>query len=156
MGLKGWINALKALLVLGALLLALVFAGMVPDTLRGLGRAFPEFEWLVGPALAAVATSALPLLVAFVAAWHFCSLTARTGGLGAAQGPAVKVIGICAGILAAFYALFAVFTMLQGAANPGSLLLFAGVVLGSVAVLAASRVYLQAVKGEAPMYTKAL
>ena len=77
MGRVGLVRILKGVILFLAALGAVFYGFIFPEIIREMGAV--EFPWLVGPSIAAVSVSALPIAAALWLFWRICAEIGQIG-----------------------------------------------------------------------------
>ncbi len=109
---------------------------MVPVIITNFGRKFPEFQHLVTPSIIFISLSAVPVMAALTAVWMICSNIAKENSFCPMNAKYLTVIGICAFADTMLFFALAVYLGIAGAQNPGTFLIFLGLVVAGLAVAA--------------------
>ena len=94
MGRVGLVRTLKGVILFLAAMGAVFYGFVFPELIREMGAV--DFSWLVGPGIAAVSVSAIPIVIALALFWRICTEIGRDNSFSYANARYLTGIGFCA------------------------------------------------------------
>lgn len=88
--------SLRAIEVIVALIVAAVYGFLIPWMLRGMGSTHPECAGWVGPGIAVLSVTAVPVVIALVCFWIICGNIAADRSFCRQNARLLTVIGVSA------------------------------------------------------------
>ena len=131
-------NWLKGAIVFIGIIGLLFFTKMVPDTINGFGREFPEFGYLVFPSIVAIFIGAVPIYIALFTFWKICSRIAKDNSFCHENTVSLILIGKCAVFDTIYCFGYTVFSTTVNAINPATMLISLGTMAVGVVIAIAA------------------
>lgn len=136
MGRVGLVRILKGVILFLAALGAVFYGFIFPEIIREMGAV--EFPWLVGPSIAAVSVSALPIAAALWLFWRICAEIGRDNSFSHVNARYLAGIGLCALVDTGYCAVGTVTVFAITGGHPSVLLLAVTAILGGLAIAVAA------------------
>lgn len=92
----GLVRTLKGTIIFLAVMAALCYIEIFPDTIREMGAQNAGTAWLVTPGIVAVSISAAPIAIALVLFWQICTEIGRDNSFCHKNASRLTGIGFCA------------------------------------------------------------
>ena len=136
MGRVGLVRTLKGVILFLAAMGAVFYGFVFPELIREMGAV--DFSWLVGPGIAAVSVSAIPIVIALALFWRICTEIGRDNSFSYANARYLSGIGLCALVDTGYCAVGTVTVFVITGVHPSVLLLAVTAVLGGLAIAVAA------------------
>ena len=92
----GLVRTLKGVIVFLAVMLAVYYIAIFPDSIREMGRQNANVSWMVTPGIIAISISVIPIAVALILFWKICTEIGKDNSFCHKNARWLSGIGICA------------------------------------------------------------